>query len=74
MRRIPAVVTLLALVGGLVAMTGSPAGAGQSEAAEASDLIEVASTLVIDLVSVALDANLAVAGTGIADVTVTVGP
>jgi hypothetical protein len=74
MRRIPAVVTLLALVGGLVAMTGSPASAGQSEAAEASDLIEVASTLVIDLVSVAFDANLTVAGTGVVDASITVGP
>lgn len=74
MRRIPAVVTLLALAGGLVAMAGSPASAGQSEAAEASDLIEVASTLAIDLVSFALDANITVAGTGVVDASVTVGP
>ena len=74
MRRIPAVVALLALVGGLVAMTGSPASAGQSESAEASDLIEVVSTLAIDLVSFALDADITVAGTGVVDASVTVGP
>ena len=74
MRRIPAAVALLASVGGFVASTGSPAGAGESEAREAADLIEVASTLAIDLVSFALDANLTVAGTGVVDASVTVGP
>jgi hypothetical protein len=74
MRRIPAAVALLALAGGLVAMTGSPASAAESEAAEASDLIEMAATVTTELVQLVLDANVTVAGTGVIDATVTVGP
>lgn len=75
MRRIPAAVALLTLAaGGLVVMTGSPASAAESQATEASDLIEIDGALTIDLVSLGLDASLTVAGTGVADVVVTVGP
>jgi len=65
---------LLAFAGGLVALTGSPASAGESEAAEASDLIEIDGSIVLDLLALGLDATLTVAGTGVADVTVIVGP
>jgi hypothetical protein len=74
MRRIPAAVALLTLAGGLVAMTGSPASAAGSEATEASDLIEIDGVITVDLVSLGLDASLTVAGTGVADVVVVVGP
>lgn len=77
MRRIPAAMALLALAGGLVALTGSPASAAASEAAEADeadDLIEIDGALTIDLVSLGLDTTVTVAGTGVADVTVAVGP
>jgi hypothetical protein len=74
MRRIPAATALLALAGGLVALTGIPAGAAESEATEAADLIEIDGSLVVDLLALGLDANLAVAGTGAVDVSVTVGP
>jgi hypothetical protein len=78
MRRIPAAVALLALTGGLVSMA-TPAGAEESgssdasAASEAADLIVLDGVLAIDLVSLALDATLTVAGTGVADVTVVVG-
>jgi hypothetical protein len=81
MRRIPAVMALLALSGGVAAaLVASPAGAEEAEAATAtaatdtSDLIDLDAVLTIDLVSLGLDATLTVAGTGIADISVTVGP
>jgi hypothetical protein len=80
MRRIPALMALLALTGGLVAMVTSPAGAEESnatdatDATEASDLIDLDGILKLDLVSLGVDANLTVAGTGIVDATVAVGP
>jgi hypothetical protein len=76
MRRIPAAVALLALAGGLVSMA-APAGAEESdatEATEATDLIVLDGVLTVDLISLGLDATLTVAGTGVADVTVVVGP
>jgi hypothetical protein len=73
MRRIPAAVALLALAGGLVSMA-APAGAEESDATEATDLIVLDGVLTVDLISLGLDATLTVAGTGVADVTVVVGP
>ena len=73
MRRIPAAVALLALAGGLVSMA-APAGAEESDATEATDLIVLDGVLTLDVISLSLDATLTLAGTGVADVTVVVGP
>ena len=74
MRRIPSLLALVALAGGMVALATAPAGADEADATEASDLIDLNSVLTLDLLSLGLDANVTVAGTGIVDATVTVGP
>jgi hypothetical protein len=62
------------LAGGLVTMASSPASADESEASEASDLIDLDSIVTLDLLKVGLDAKLDVAGTGVVDASVAVGP
>jgi hypothetical protein len=68
MRRIPAALALLALAGGLVSVASSPASA------EESDLIDIEGVLTLDLLSLGLDAKVDVAGTGVVDASVAVGP
>jgi len=71
MRRIPAALALLAVAGGLVSVASSPASA---EEAGESDLIDIDGVITLELLSLGLDVDLAVAGTVVVDATVAIGP
>ena len=62
---------LLAVAGCLVSVTSSPASA---EEAGESDLIDIEGIITLELLSLGLDLDLAVAGTVVVDATVAIGP